>query len=140
MFRVVLGIIKGAVVGAAVGAASWKLGIGGGILAVGAYGLVGALVGVVCGKPLWRQETLWTPLLKGIFGFAIGAGLYWGARKLLGETHLPFATSLGAPDRPFVEIPYLVGPLIGLLYGAFVEVDDGSGGKEAAAKSGQPKP
>jgi hypothetical protein len=135
MFRLVLGILKGAVVGAAVGVGAWKLGLAGGALAFAAYGLVGALVGVVCGKPIWRQETLWTPLLKGIFGFAIGSGLYWGARKLFGGAHLAFASGFGAPDRPFVEIPYLVGPLIGLIYGAFVEVDDSSGAKEAAAKS-----
>jgi hypothetical protein len=140
MFRVALGVLKGAVVGAAIGALSWKLGLAGGVLAFGAYGLIGALVGVVCGKPLWRQETLWTPLLKGIFGFAIGGGLYWGARKILGGLHLPFATGLGAPDRPLVEIPYLLGPLIGLVYGAFVEVDDSGGSKETAAKGGPAKP
>jgi hypothetical protein len=137
MLRVVLGILKGAIVGAAVGAGAWKLGLGGGVVAFGAYGLIGALVGVVCGKPVWRQETLWTPLLKGIFGFAIGCLLYWGARKLLGGMALPFAASLGPlANRPLVEVPYLMGPLIGLLYGAFVEVDDGSSGKGKGAAAG----
>jgi hypothetical protein len=137
MLRLVLGIVKGAIVGAAVGFGAWKLGLGGGALAFAAYGVVGALVGVVCGKPLWRQETLFTPLLKGIFGFAVGVGLFYGARKLLGGTHLALATGFGAPDRPFVEVPFLIGPLIGLLYGAFVEVDDSSsGGGKDTAKSG----
>jgi hypothetical protein len=140
MLRVVLGILKGAIVGAAVGAGAWKLGLAGGVLAFVAYGVVGALVGVVCGKPIWRQETLFTPLLKAIFGFAVGAGLYYGARKLFGGTHLAFATGLGAPDRPLVEIPFLIAPLIGLLYGAFVEVDDSSGGKPGVAKPGASKP
>jgi hypothetical protein len=145
MLRVVLGILKGAIVGAAVGAGAWKLGLGGGVLAFGAYGLIGALVGVVCGKPIWKQETLWTPLLKGIFGFAIGCGLYWGARKVLGTTAFPFAAAIGAPaDRPLTEIPYLLGPLVGLLYGVFVEVDDGSSGAgkgpAAAAKGAAAAP
>jgi hypothetical protein len=140
MFRVVLGILKGALVGAAVGAGAWKLGLSAGALAFAAYGLVGALVGVVCGKPLWRQETLWTPVLKGIFGFALGMGLYWGAKKLFGNAHLAFATGFGAPDRPLVEIPYLMGPLIGLVYGVFVELDDSAGAKPpAAVKSGGAK-
>ena len=135
MLRVVLGILKGAIVGVAVGAGAWKLGLGGGWIAFGAYGLIGALVGVVCGKPLWKQETLWTPLLKGIFGFAIGCGLYWGARKLLGGTAFPFAAAVGAPaDRPLIEIPYLLGPLVGLIYGVFVEVDDGAKAPPPAAK------
>jgi hypothetical protein len=132
MLRVVLGIFKGAIVGAAVGFGAWKLGLAGGFLAFIAYGIVGALVGVVCGKPIWRQETLFTPLLMGIFGFAVGAVLYYGARKIFGGAHFALATGFGAPDLPFVEVPFLVGPLIGLLYGAFVEVDDGS----SAAKPG----
>jgi hypothetical protein len=137
MLRLVLGVLKGGLVGVAIGAGAWKLGIGGGVIAYIAYGVVGALVGVVCGKALWRQETFWTPLLKGIFGFLIGCGLFWGARRLLGGMHLAFATGLGAPDRPLVEIPYLLGPLIGLVYGAFVEVDDSSGA--AAKKKESPK-
>ena len=132
MLRLVLGIVKGAIVGAGVGFGAWKLGLGGGGLAFVAYGVVGALVGVVCGKPLWRQETLFTPLLKGIFGFAVGVGLFYGARKLFGGAHLALATGFGAPDRPLVEIPFLVGPLVGLLYGAFVEVDDSSSGSKAS--------
>lgn len=135
MLRLVLGILKGAIVGALVGLGAAKIGVGGGILAFVVYGVVGALVGIVCGKALWRQETLFTPLLKGIFGFAIGVGLYYGVRKIFGGTHLAFATGLGAPDRPFVEIPFLVGPLIGLIYGAFVEVDDSSSGKAAVTKT-----
>ena len=128
MLRLVLGVLKGAIVGGAVGAGAWKLGVAGGALAFVACGVVGALVGVVCGKAIWRQETLFTPLLKGIFGFAVGLGLYYVARRLLGGTHLAVATGFGAPDRPFVEVPFLIGPLVGLLYGAFVEVDDSSGG------------
>jgi len=138
MLRLVLGILKGAIVGAAVGYGAWKVGLGGGPLSFVVYGLVGALVGVICGKPLWRQETLFTPLLKSIFGFAVGVGLFYGARKILGGMHLSLATGLGAPDRPLIEVPFLLGPLIGLVYGAFVEVDDG--GKAAAAKAAPSKP
>jgi hypothetical protein len=135
MLRLVSGILKGAIVGAAVGYGAWKVGLGGGALGFAVYGLVGALVGVICGKPLWRQETLFTPLLKSIFGFAVGAGLFYGARKILGGMHLAVATGLGAPDRPLVDVPFLLAPLIGLIYGAFVEVDDGSSAGKAAAAS-----
>ena len=138
MLRLVLGILKGAIVGAAIGYGAWKAGVGGGPLSFVVFGLVGALVGVICGKPLWRQETLFTPLLKSIFGFVVGVGLFYGARKILGGMHLALATGLGAPDRPLVEVPFLLGPLIGLVYGAFVEVDDG--GKAAAAKTAPSKP
>jgi len=140
MLRLVLGILKGAIVGAAVGYGAWKVGLGSaGSLGFVVYGLVGALVGVVCGKPIWRQETLFTPLLKSIVGFGIGAGLFFGARKVLGGMHLGLATGFGAPDRPLVEVPFLLGPLIGLIWGALIEVDDG-GGKAPAAKPAPLKP
>jgi len=133
MLRLVLGILKGAVVGAAVGLGAAKVGIGGGTLGYVVSGVVGALVGIVCGKAIWRQETLFTPLLKGIFGFGIGALLYYGAHKLLGGAHLAFATGLGAPDKPLLEVPFLFGPLIGIIWGAFIEVDDSGSGKAKAA-------
>ncbi len=132
MLRLVLGILKGAVVGAAVGLGAAKVGIGGGALGYVVSGVVGALVGVVCGKAIWRQETLFTPLLKAIFGFGIGALLYLGAHKLLGGMHLALATGLGAPDRPLLEVPFLFGPLIGIIWGAFIEVDDSGSGKAGA--------
>jgi len=133
MLRLVLGILKGAVVGAAVGLGAAKVGIGGGTLGYVVSGVVGALVGIVCGKAIWRQETLFTPLLKGIFGFGIGALLYYGAHKLLGGAHLAFATGLGAPDKPLLDVPFLFGPLIGIIWGAFIEVDDSGSGKAKAA-------
>jgi hypothetical protein len=113
------------------------LGIVSGALGFAVYGVIGALVGVLGGRPPWRQETFWTSLIKAVFGAAVAIGLYWGGRKLLGGTHLGFATGLGAPDVPLVEIPFLLGPAIGAIYGIFVEVDDASGSSNARA-AGKP--
>jgi hypothetical protein len=137
MARVLLGILKGGVVGGAVGFAATKVGFGTGAAAWLVYGLVGFLVGIVCGKAIWRQDTLVTPLLKGIFGFAVGLGLYWVAGKTLGGLHLPLATRLGAPDEPVAALPLLLAPAIGIIYGIFVEVDDGER-KRAAAQGSLP--
>ena len=131
MLRVVLGLIKGGIIGAAVGFGAWKVGFTVGVLAVAAFGAIGALVGVLGGKPLWRQETIWTSIIKAVVGAGLSIGLYFGAHKLLGSTHLAFATGLGAPDQPFVDLPFLLGPVIGALYGIFVEVDDGGGNAPA---------
>ena len=66
----------------------------------------------------------------------IGGALYWGAGKLFGGTHLALAAKLGAPaDRPLVDIPLLLGPVIGAVWGIFVEIDDG--GSSEKAKSGK---
>jgi len=135
MGRVILGLLKGGVVGAAIGAGALKLGIAGGVLAVVTYAVIGGVVGMLCGRPPWRQDTVWTTALKGIFGAVVGAALYWGAGKLFGSTHLAFASRLGVPaDRPLVDIPLLLGPAVGALWGLFVEIDDGGSADKDASK------
>jgi hypothetical protein len=138
MLRVVLGLLKGGVVGAAIGFLAFKVGITSGATALIACGLVGGLAGIVAGRPPWRHDTLWTPLIKGIVGFGVGAGLYLLAHKLLGGMHLAFATGMGAPDRPLVEVPFLLGPIVGAIWGILVEIDDGGGSKATAAKAEPP--
>ncbi len=139
MGRVILGLLKGGLIGAAIGAGAFKLGITSGFLAVVAYAVIGGVVGMLCGRPPWRQDTFWTTALKGIFGALIGGALFWGAGKLFGGTHLAFVAKLGAPaNRPLVDIPLLLGPVIGALWGLFVEIDDGGSADKAAAKTGQP--
>jgi hypothetical protein len=133
MLRVLLGILKGGVVGAAVGFAATKVGLGSGVAAWLVYGLIGFLVGIVCGKAIWRHDTLVTPLLKGIFGFLLGMGLYWLARKTLSGVPAPLTTPFFGPNDKIAAIPLLLGPAIGILYGIFVEVDDGERKKAAQA-------
>jgi hypothetical protein len=141
MGRVLLGLLKGGFLGALVGAGAFKLGIGGGFLATVTYAVVGGLAGILCGRPFWRQDTVWTTVLKGIFGALVGGALYWGAGKLFGGVHVAFAAKLGVPDRPLVELPVLMGPLIGAAWGAFVELDDGGSAAAAGGSAkGQPKP
>ena len=125
MVRVILGLLKGAIIGAAVGYGATRLGVTTGALAFATYAAVGFLVGLICGKAVWRHETLWTPALKGLFGAGICALLYFGASKLLGGLTMDFTAQLGAPDRPLAQIPLLLAPALGILYGIFVEVDDG---------------
>jgi hypothetical protein len=136
MLRVFLGILKGGVVGAAVGFAATRVGFGTGAAAWLVYGLIGFLVGIICGKAIWRHDTLVTPLLKGIFGVLLGMGLYWLAGKALGGMRLSLSGKLGmgiSAETPVVSIPLLLGPVIGILYGIFVEVDDGERKKAAEA-------
>jgi hypothetical protein len=139
MGRVILGLLKGGVIGAAIGAGAFKLGIAGGLLAVVTYAVIGGVVGMLCGRPPWRQDTFWTTALKGIFGAVVAGALYWGAGKLFGGMHMGFVTKLGAPaDRPLVDIPLLLGPAIGALWGIFVEFDDGGSTDKQAAKKAAP--
>ena len=143
MLRVVLGLLKGAVVGGAIGWVALKLGVGGGAAAFATYAVIGALVGIVCGKPPWRQDTIWTPALKGIVGLGIGIGMYWLAGKVLGGVHIALPASLGvAPERSLAEVPLLLGPVIGAVWGLLIELDDGgkAKAKDAGAAGAAPPP
>ncbi len=129
MVRVILGLIKGAIVGGAVGFGLVKLGFTGGFFAYVGCALVGAVVGLVAGRAPWQAETNWTWIVKMIVGAIIGAGLC-----ALGMHFLPsksFTVSqLGV--LPLQSGPVLA-PLIGVLYGIFVEVDDGGAKKAPSA-------
>jgi hypothetical protein len=138
MGRVVIGLVKGLLVGALIGFGALKLGVGSGSFAYVVQGVIGFAVGLVCGKPLWRQETLWTPVVKGVFGLLVAIGLTWVARKVL-MFSVPLPAALGVPDgRPLADVPLVLGALIGAAYGIFVEVDDG--GKSASADAAKPAP
>jgi len=138
MVRVLLGLVKGGMVGAAVGFAASRVGLGAGATAWLVYGVLGFLVGLVCGKPPWRQETVWTSVVKGVIGLAVCMGLFWVSRKVFGGMHVPaqLAAPFGVTEgQALVSVPALLSPLIGIVYGVFVEVDDG--GKSAPAGKGQ---
>lgn len=88
------------------------------------FGLVGTLVGLLVGRPLWsllrdKTATMWVSVLKAAFGFGVGCGLYAIIAKAWGPTFQ--IASLPAQWPPFV------GGAIGAIYGAFVEIDDAIG-------------
>ncbi|MBT8494453.1 MAG: hypothetical protein KJO07_15460, partial [Deltaproteobacteria bacterium] len=98
------------------------------------YGLIGALVGLLVGRPIWRHladrsSTIWTPLLKAIFGFGVAVGLYALAAKVWGGFEVQFG---GGPVN-VINLPFALGGAVGAIYGAFVEVDD------ADSKASEPK-
>jgi hypothetical protein len=137
--RLVIGLLKGGLIGFGVGMLSWRLGMAG-LPAFVDAGVIGALVGVFGGRPPWRQETVWTPLLKGIFGVVIGIGLYWVVHKVFYGTRLELAVKLGAPDKPIPDVPIVAGPLIGAVWGALVELDDSGDGGNATSDSAASRP
>jgi hypothetical protein len=134
MVRLVLGLVKGAVIGCALGFGAYQLGF------VGAWGyvvsgIIGFAVGLFVGRPIWshlidRESTIWTAILKGIFGFGVGAGLFALVRHVAGDPVVAF----GLPELsgPVSMLPHVVGGAIGALYGAWVEVDDAPAAKKTA--------
>jgi len=129
--RILLGLIKGGIIGGGLGFGFYSLGLGG-VLNWVLYALIGAAVGFIAGKPFWRHETIWTPVVKAVIGIAICIGLYAVVAKALGDPKLN-AVGLEGTASSF---PYVLGAVIGVLYGVFVEVDDG--GKADKAEGKQP--
>lgn len=129
MLRVLIGLIKGAVVGGLIGYGTWYLGWTGGVVAYLACALAGALVGVIAGRAPWRAETIWTPVIKMIVGAVIGAGLCFVGFRFLPDPQFKIeGLELGLHSAT------VLAPAIALLYGIFVEVDDGGAGKRELAR------
>ena len=134
MIKLLVGILKGAVIGAALGYGAFALGEATHFMNPWlTYGLIGALVGLFVGKPIWslirsKESTTWVAVLKSLFGFGIGCGIYalvakvWGGDiEILGEHVLSWPPTLGGA--------------IGAVYGGFVELDDAIGDDKAPAKN-----
>jgi len=128
--KLIVGLLKGAVIGAAVGYGAVQIGFGGGATAWLTYGVVGMLVGLLVGRPLWSlikdtSATSWVGVLKALFGFGVGCGLY----ALIAKVWDP---SFQIADFPATWPPF-VGGMVGAAYGGFVELDDSVGAQQQAA-------
>ena len=128
MVKLLVGLLKGAAIGGAVGYGAVALadatGFGNAWLT---YGLIGALVGLFVGKPLWsllkdKNTTNIIAIIKAAFGFGVGCGLYALFAKAWGPADVTL-TELGG-HTVTLYWPPLVGAAVGGLYGAFVELDD----------------
>jgi hypothetical protein len=130
LLRVLLGLLKGSVIGGGLGFGFMQLGsiAQAGWIQFLFYGLIGAIVGFVCGKPFWKHDTIWTPVVKAVFGIGVAIGLYALVAKALGD---PKLNAVGL-EGTISSFPYVLGAAVGVVYGIFVEVDDG--GKTAAKK------
>jgi hypothetical protein len=139
--RLIAGLFKGpilgAILGGLVGFGLFKLGAGGGgFLQWIAYGLIGAFAGFFCGRPFWKQTTLWTPALKAIVGFGIGLGVYALWTRVLGDPFMVPAiqgVGLAAPAK-VSNVPFVMGAIVGLVWGGLVGLDDAFGDGKSEPK------
>jgi len=122
--RLLLGLLKGLVLGGVVGAAI-TFGLHqsvDGVAAYGLYALLGALTGVFAGRPPWVKGAWVESLLKGLFGMAVGAGLYALGSKFLTVAMPDLAQGSGALE--LFKQPMLMAPGIGAIYAALIELDN----------------
>jgi hypothetical protein len=134
VLKLILGLLKGAVVGGALGYGAYALDLGGAMLWV-TYGLAGALAGLIAGRPLWalitdKEGTSWVSVLKALFGFGVGCGLYALVAKAWGG----FDITLNGETRLYQLWQPIFGASIGGFLGAFFEIDDAIGGDAPKGK------
>lgn len=134
MIKLLVGILKGAVIGGALGYGAHALreatGFGNPWII---YGLIGAIVGLFVGRPIWslirdKDSTSVIAILKSVFGFGIGCGLYALVAKAWHPT-----LAISTIQNVFDWSPTL-GGAIGAVYGGFVELDDAISDDKPAAK------
>lgn len=133
MAKLLIGIVKGLVIGGALGYGAYALDLGGGFHWL-TYGLVGMFVGFLVGRPLWsliadKNTTFVVGVLKAVFGFGVGVGLYALVAKAWGG----FEITIGEETRWLADWQPILGGVIGAIYGGFVELDDAVDEKARAA-------
>jgi hypothetical protein len=127
VLKLVVGILKGAIIGCALGYGAFALAEATGFSSPWlTYGAIGALVGLIAGRPIWslirdKNATTWVSILKAAFGFGVGCGLF----ALLDRVLNPSA--IIAAGQNIFTWPVTVGGAIGAVYGGFVELDDAIG-------------
>ncbi len=132
------GILKGLAIGGAIGAllhfaldattvTSW--------LNYLLYAGVGALSGVLAGRPPWKAGAWVASILKGVFGLVVGAGLFALADKF-GPQGMAVPFPLTNEHANLAQIPLLFAPMLATVYATFVELDDGGEQPEEAPATG----
>lgn len=151
MVKLLLGLLKGLVIGVALGYGAFALGLDGGFNWL-TYGLVGAFVGLLVGRPFWslitdKDATIWIAVLKSLFGFGVACGIYALVAKVWGGFELELSFLSDTP-RKFQDWQPVFAGALGAVYGGFVELDDslddtkkggGALARQAAAKPNKKK-
>lgn len=122
--NLIVGLIKGVVIGGAVGYGAYAADLGGGFNWV-TYGVIGAFVGLLVGRPLWshladKRSTAVTSIIKAVFGYGVCVGLYALVAKAWGGFDLTIADE----THNLYDWTFVLGAAIGGVYGAWVEADD----------------
>jgi hypothetical protein len=141
VFKLFVGVLKGAIIGGALGYGAFALEDATGFVSPWlTYGVIGALVGLFVGRPIWsllrdKNATAWVSILKAGFGFGVGCGLYAIVSRLW---HPSVIVDVAGKNLNFFDWQVTMGAAIGAIYGGFVELDDAIGEKPAPARAQLP--
>jgi ABC-type xylose transport system permease subunit len=137
--RLTIGLIEGLVLGAVMALVTIKvLGLTSfaGVIAYLVAVVVGALTGLVAGKPIWAREAKIEAGLKAFVGALLAGGLLWMLRRFA-QVDVDLG-AFGAGTGKIGELPAVSLPLIATALSLLFEIDN-TGGKAPAAGKALPK-
>jgi hypothetical protein len=147
VMRLVIGLLKGLVIGALVGygLAAAGLAVPGAAIAYPVAAIVGILVALIAGKPIWAKDARIEVGMKAAAGALLAPGLLWLARRFLGF-EIPFDLST-LPGLKAMSSPATFGMFsatsmaaVAALLAAFFDADNQPGAQEEPpAKGGAAK-
>ena len=145
--RLLIGIVKGVILGALLGFGLGQLGWAApsAFIAYPAAALVGVLVGLVAGKPIWAKDAKIEAGMKAFVGALLAAGMMFAARRWL-TMPLPFDVPYAGPSGASVAgtlggLAVTSLAMIAALLGGFYEADndpaEGEGEGQGGASTGK---
>jgi hypothetical protein len=140
--RLLIGMLKGLILGGGMAVGLYMLahiGSVSGFWGYLLYGVLGAITGVVAGKPLWKPGAWIEALLRGVFGIAVGCGLYALGAVVLTGSAIDFTALLGSlpatssTPAHLYQQPLIMAPMFATLYASLIELDNDGKGEDAGS-------
>ncbi len=129
--RLFIGLVLGLIIGglaAAVFVAGLKVlvfeGAGGLALAYLAVSIVGAVTGLIAGKPIWASDAKVEAGLKAVFGALLGAGAMFALRQWASSWTADLSFLGAGGPAAIGALPAASLPLIAATLGALFELDN----------------
>jgi hypothetical protein len=148
--RLIVGLLKGLVLGAFVGygLAAAGFGIPGALVAYASAALLGVLVALVAGKPIWAKGARIEVGMKALAGALLAPGILWLVRRFVAMAlpfdagALPGLEALSGQSATVGTFAVTSLALVAATLAAFYDVDNqpeatGSAGKASAAAEKQ---
>jgi hypothetical protein len=128
--RLVAALLEGVIPGAAVAYGFSTLGLEGAVPMYASVAVVGAVTGLVAGRPIWAKAAKTEAAIKAAAGTFISVVVLYALRKWLPAVRVDL-TALGGAAGAIGSVPSAFLPATGVALALVFEIDDAFGKKPA---------